>query len=191
MSWYEFDEQAIVECRCGWSGPTSSGGIEIFSECFAYECPTCGRTLAVFAPPTIEETKQKAAAGNEKAKGELASALRRKAFLERAKSLELKGTGQLPDLDGEEIILLWDFDDGKPGDRESWTVLRHGEREIWREIAYFEGKERYFEVASILCQKYGKNLKDLRPTQDSYLYLYGDDLRASSEIDSFRRNLGS
>jgi hypothetical protein len=69
------------------------------------------------------------------------------------------------------------------------TVLRIDGHEIWREIVYYEGKRRYFEVAAILRQKYGERLRDLRPTEASYTYLFGDDLSASSEIDSFRRRL--
>lgn len=188
-SWYDFDENAEVSCRCGWTGPTAAGGIEVFSECFSYECPECGRTLAVFSPPTIEETKPKAAEGNEKARGELASALRRERFLEKASNSELKTGSQLPELTGEEILIEWDFDD-PPEDRENcWTVLRHNRVEIWREIAYYEGRDRYFEIAGILREKYGHRLIDLRPTEASYLYLFGDDLNASSEIDAFRRRL--
>jgi len=186
MSWYDFDENQVVECRCGWRGPVSAGGIEICSQCFAFECPQCGKTLAVFSPPTIDETKKKAAEGNKKAQGELASALRRESFIERATASELDSADQLPDLDGDEIVIEWDFEDRQDPNGDNWTVLRHEGREIWREIAYYEGVDRYFEVAEILREKYGPRFADLEPTQASHLYLYGDDLRAASDIDRFR-----
>lgn len=176
MGWYEFDETKVVECLCGWSGTAVSGSIEFFDECFAYECPQCGRTLAVFPHLSIEETKRRAAEGNEKAKLELPGALRREAFLKRAAASELRTPEQLPDLDGDELIIEWDFDDGKPGDHESWTVLRHEGQEIWREVAYFEGLDRYREVASILIEKYGNRLVGFPSTKASAYYLHGDEI---------------
>jgi hypothetical protein len=177
MSWYDFDENQIVECRCGWRGPVSAGGIEIYSQCFAFECPQCGKTLAVFSPPTIDETKKKAAEGNKKAQGDLASALRRESFMQRATASELESADQLPDLEGDEIVIEWDFEDRKDPNGDNWTVLRHEGREIWREIAYYEGLDRYSDVATILIEKYGDRLVGFPATKASRLYLYGDDIR--------------
>lgn len=72
MGWYEFDENAVMECRyCDWSGPATSGGIGVFKDCFGYECPRCGKSLAVFPLVSVEETERKAAEGNAKALAEL------------------------------------------------------------------------------------------------------------------------
>lgn len=189
MSWYDFDENAVVDCRCGWSGPASAGGIEIFSQCFSFECPECGRTLAVFSHPTIDETKRKAAEGNEKAKAELASTLKRETFLERAAASELKDPGELPDLKGDELVIEWDFDDPPEDHQDCWTVLRHDGKEFWREVAYYEGIDRFREVASILREKYGTRLVELRPTSKSDTYLCGDDLYAGDTIKRINENL--
>ncbi len=178
MGWYEFDENEVVSCKCGWSGPASAGGIEFFGECFSYECPECGRTLAVFSYPLIEETKRKAAEGNEKAQGELQAALGRESFMERAKASELERPDQLPDLDGDGIIIEWDFEDREKQGGDCWTVLRHNGREIWREVAYYEGGSRYHAVATILIERYGTRLAGFPATEASKLYLYGDDWRS-------------
>jgi hypothetical protein len=42
-------------------------------------------------------------------------------------------------------------------------------------------------VAAILKEKYGARLLDLRPTERSLLYLWGDKLGAPAKIAEFRR----
>jgi hypothetical protein len=41
----------------------------------------------------------------------------------------------------------------------------------------------------ILKTKYGNRLRDLEPTQESYLYLLGDSLAADKKILQIRRTL--
>ncbi|MBK5233367.1 MAG: hypothetical protein JJE13_10355 [Thermoleophilia bacterium] len=164
MNWYEFDEDEVITCKCGWSG-TSKGNLEIQKLSFFFECPECSRALAVFDYPTVELTKSMAASGNEKAKGELEGALRRENFLDRAKVQELAGPEQLPDLEGDDLVIEWDFEgnEGKNGD--SFTILRHEGKEIWREVAYYEGIDRFERVLWILREKYGTRIAELRPTK--------------------------
>ena len=54
------------------------------------------------------------------------------------------------------------------------TVILHGEREIWRERAYFEGSDRFVAVHEILRQRYGDRMVAMVPTGRSQLYLGGD-----------------
>ena len=178
MSWYEFDEEALMTCRkCGWQGTSKQADLEIGSLSFHYDCPKCSKALAVFDHTSHLETKQMAAKGNEKAKRALPRVLSREEFLARASESELKTPDQLPDLEGEEIVIEWDFEDSKPGEDDNWTVLRHEGKEIWREIAYYEGLDRYREVATILIEKYADRLVGFPATSDSFLYLYGDNIR--------------
>ncbi len=71
MGWYEFDENAVKTCRCGWTGATASGDLEITDLVFHWDCPDCGKALAVFSHIPVEVTKRKAAEGNPKAIEEL------------------------------------------------------------------------------------------------------------------------
>lgn len=64
-----------------------------------------------------------------------------------------------------------------------------GEREIWRELAWYEGYERFREVAVLLQRKYGRALRDLVPRDESELYLYGDELDAPSRVEKVRAEL--
>lgn len=190
MGWYEFDEEAEMVCRrCGWTGNADQADIEIGSLSFHYECPKCSKALAVFDHVLHEETKKKAAEGNEKAQRELPGVLRRESFIERAKASELTSPNQLPDLDGDEIVIEWDFESREGENEDSWTVLRHEGREIWRENAYYEGLDCYSEVASILIEKYGERLVGFPATPASRLYLYGDNIH-DDPVESINERLG-
>lgn len=126
LGWYEFDEEAEMVCpRCGWKGNADAADLEIGSVSFHYECPKCSKALAVFSHVSEDETKRKAAEGNEKAKRDLPGALQRESFLERAQKSELDSPDQLPDLKGNEIVIEWDFEDHEKTGEDSWTVLRH------------------------------------------------------------------
>ena len=54
--------------------------------------------------------------------------------------------------------LFWDFEEDD--ERERWTVIRDGAKEIWRELSAFENYLRFGEVAAILKEKY-VDLQDL------------------------------
>lgn len=62
---------------------------------------------------------------------------------------------------------------------------------LWREPALYEGYKRFDEVAQILKAKYRERLRDLVPTSKSELYLYGDDLFASSFVEEVRTKLST
>ena len=89
-------------------------------------------------------------------------------------------------MEGLSLIFSWDFLEGTP---DHFTVIKHGEREIWREIAFWEGSERFAEVVNILKKKYGSRLADVVPTLQSELYLYGDDLGAPDFVRSVRASI--
>jgi len=191
VSYYEFDGDRQITCDCGWSGRAGQGSQEIHRELYDISCPACDRMLLIVPYPTHEETRAAAAAGNPSAERELARVESREAFFARAESHKLTEHSELPDLDGEEIVIEWDFEGPAEDDghRDSWTVLRHGDRVIWREIAFYEGYERFGEVLGILRKRYGPRLIDLRPTDESLYYLLGDALRAAGTVHSLRESL--
>lgn len=83
--------------------------------------------------------------------------------------------------------MIWDY----VTDNDDETIVRYGERELWREPAFYEGYERYLEVVEMLSQKYGHRLLDLVPTQASELFLYGDMLAAPRIVEKCRARLRS
>ena len=142
--------------------------------------------LLIIPFPTVEETRAAAAAGNGRAQAGLPDYNDRQAFLDRAAETELKNSDELPDLDGDEIVIDWDFDER--GD-EGWTVIRHGDCELWRELAYYEGVSRFAVVFALLQERYGSRLAAVRPTQASWTYLYGDDFSAPDKVDRLNASL--
>ena len=84
-------------------------------------------------------------------------------------------------------MIDWDLE-GQ--DDEDWTVLRHDGQEIWRELAYYEGYQRFAAVFEILRERYGSRLAEVRPTPASEVYLYGDKLSAPETVERLNASLG-
>jgi hypothetical protein len=140
--------------------------------------------LAIVSYPTVREAEQNWEKLTEQEKREV---LARKRSLAAWQAASLKSTDQVPDLAGPAVALVWDEVEGDAG--QPFTVIRHGETEIWREPAFYEGYERFREVVQILMQKYGKRLVDVVPTPASELYLFGDKLRAPEYVVQIRKAL--
>jgi tetratricopeptide (TPR) repeat protein len=186
LNYYDYDRDEPLTCpSCGWSG-RGADNEEYFEELLDVRCPRCDRMVLIVSLPTGEETRAAAAAGNPDAQGELPDVEARETFLERAQGLELKEAAQLPELGGKRLVIEWDFE--VRGD-DRWTVLRHGRREIWRELAYWEGYERFAEVFALLRERYGSRLAEVRPTPASEVYLYGDELSAPQTIECLNASL--
>lgn len=191
VDYYEYDRNRMVTCRCGWTGRAGDHE-DYFREVLDIRCAKCDEMLLVVAYPTHERTRAAAAAGNEEAEKEMKKVIEREAFFARAEEHALHSASDLPDLEGDDLVIEWDFDDSeKPRVKDYWTVLRHEGREIWREVAFYEGINRFEQVLWILREKYGSRLAELRPTSASSDYLCGDDIQASSRIDSLNAELKS
>ena len=95
----------------------------------------------------------------------------------------LTSPGQLPELDGEKLILTWD-------QIEADSIILSEDRVIWRERTGWEVYERFEEIAGILKEKYGRRLKDIVPTPRSLYALYGDSTRANFHVAFVRESLG-
>lgn len=175
-AYYDFFDGSPVTCAsCGWSGPgddwwtESNRGMDLFD----IWCPRCDAKRGFLSFPTHQETIDAAAAGSERATAALPALEQREAFLERASASELTDASDLPDLEGDELELLWDLEvDDDGGDHV--TVIRHGERELWRETAYWQGGDRFAAVFTILRRRYGWRLAALVATDESLGYLGGD-----------------
>ena len=191
LKYWDDTSEVRVECLCGWSGVAKETIREDFRELHTLSCPTCDTTLFIVSFPTAEETRAAAATGNPEALVELGAVEQREAFWARAEEHKLREAGELPDLDGDELVIEWDFEEpaakGNPGDK--WTILRYGEQVIWREFAFYEGYKRFGEVREILRARYGDRLVDLRPSEGSRYYLLGDVLSAGGIVRSLRKSL--
>lgn len=186
IAYWDYDETAPVRCsECGWVGPGLHGQ-RFFRELLDVTCPECDRMLLVVPFPTTAETRAAAEAGNQRARAELGTVEAIEARQANVREQALTADSELPEIGQDEITIVWDLE-GTGFD--VVTVLRHEGREIWREPAFFEGIERFEEVARLLRARYGKRLVALEPSPASTMYLYGDRLSAPRRVEAVNRGL--
>lgn len=191
FAWHDDWKTPVLTCpRCGWQGTFNEGAVEDYDQLRDSSCPKCWKIVAIVLYPTIAESR---ANWDKLSDTEKQWVDRLDAAKQAFDATKLKAADQLPDLDGDEIRLLWDFETDAQG--EPLTLIRHRDDAglnpvIWRETAVFEGYNRFERVATILKDKYGACLKELAPTAGSTLYLYGDSLSADDKIARMREKLG-
>ena len=189
FGFYDNWKSAPLECpRCGWKGTFEQGAVEYYDDLMDCSCPECSHfdppRLAIVFYPTIEESEQNWEKLTDEEKKQVQC---RKAWLAKWDAASLKSIDQLPELTGPKVELIWDCVKDNTG--QEFTVIRHGDTEIWREIACYESCERFREVVLVLKQKYGSRLADVVPTAASEFDLYGDKLSAPDEVEKIRKEL--
>ncbi len=188
--YYDDWKSEVFTCPdCDWTGTFEEGCVEIYAELMDSSCPICDYystpTLAIVSYPTLEESEQN---WDKVSDIDKYGILLRKSFLEKLEKMRLKSATELPDLEGSSIVITWDCAGDKPGP-DYYTILKHGDTEIWREPAIYEGYERFSEIVEILKEKYGESLVDVVPTKASDLYLYGDSLGSIRAVKGIRSRI--
>ena len=183
--YYDDWKSTVVECaQCEWKGTFYQGSVGYFDELMDTSCPVCDKMLAVVPYPTIAESEQNWDRLTDQEKQEVSA---RKKWLAEWDAASLKSVNQLPELEGNELSLEWDMIETKSGRK--FTIIRYRDREVWRELASWEGYNRFRKVAAILKEKYGQCLVDVVPTAASALYLYGDKLSSIQTVEEIRQSL--
>jgi len=176
----DWKEQSHTCGECGWHGTGEDAQFgDIYATFGEKLCPRCNAILFVLEWPTTEESRQNWDKLDDAEKRRLE---RREARDQEIAERSLKAPEQLPELDGEELILGWD----QQGDD---MLITYGDQIIWREPVFYEGSDRFAEVAEILHQKYGDRLRDLVPSEQSKLYLYGDWTYTATKVEQTRQLL--
>jgi len=177
MNYYEWRE-ATHKCKhCGWSGTGKDAKLqEAFSEIAEYGCPACSERIAVVAYPTTAEIRS-SGAPRDRLLADVVD-MGRSEWKRRA----LRTADQLPEVEGDSVVLTWDRD-GRD------IVISQGDRVVWRELGSWEEYDRFGEIAAILVERYGARLADLVPTVDSWDALYGDRIGAPSCVDADRKRI--
>ena len=169
---------------CGWSGKGSEGEEELYSDLYDVSCPACGHMLLIVPYPTVEETRAAAAAGNPRAIENLDTAEQVAARREQFERTKLKDASQLPSIPGAgPLDFEWDTEEKRGAD--STTTIRLGGREVWKELAVYEGAWRFEEIVEILIARYGARFRSMTPTRRSDIYLWGD--RATANVERWFR----
>lgn len=184
-TYWEYDATDPLDCRaCGWSGTTIPESHDAFLD---VRCPECDAPILKISWPSTAETRAAAEAGNAGAARELVRVEQIEARWAEAARTQLERPDQLPVIDAGRITITWDFEEARG---EHWTVLRHEGLELFRELAYWEGIERFVAVVGVLEQAYGGRLRAVEPTPDSTMYLWGDRLGAPSTVEGINERLG-
>jgi hypothetical protein len=190
--YWDFDSQRDTPLTCpvcGWTG-SAEENMDVHDDLFDVCCPKCDRMILIVRFPTVAETRAAAATGNQRAAASLpsmeAQQKARSEWWNRASESLLRDAAQLPDLDGDRLVIVWDIE---TIDDEQWTVLRHDDQEICREMAFWEGIGRFADVVEILRSRYGRRLVEVRPTPASEPYLWGDKYGVDKTIESINAAL--
>lgn len=187
LSQYYFDAMREEhKCPCGWVGQGNALVMgELFDDRSEWHCPACDAKLLVVLHPTLEEYR---ANWDELDDKERRSVERCEQFWDQFRREMLRGPDDLPDVSDPSFVLTWDCSDNPDSRR---TLIKLGDRVLFSEPEVWEGYERFEEVAEILKTKYGPRLKDVIPTKQSWMYLYGDKSRAPEFVEETRRKLFS
>jgi hypothetical protein len=180
----DWQHETFICSECGWTGTVGFGDLEAGDVAAIIECPKCYRSLGVVLYPNLQDTKEAAAQGNEEAikalPGFEARVERNWELLDRFKQEKIQSADQLPNLEGESLAFGWDFVKGEDG--EFYQVIRVGDAEVWRELAFFNNMQRFEEVKEVLKAKYGTRFKSLTPTPASIEWLSGDNFQKATQI---------
>ena len=180
----DWQHEAFKCEQCGWTGTVGFEDLEVGDVAAIIECPKCYRSLGVVMFPSLQETREAAALGNEEAIQALPSFENRIKdnwkLLDRFDHEKLRSADQLPSLDSETLEFEWDFEKGNDG--EWYQVIRAVSVEVWRELAFFNNIRRFEEIKGMLRAKYGTRFKSLTPTPASIEWLSGDNLGKALQI---------
>lgn len=89
-------------------------------------------------------------------------------------SNHLHSLEQLPELEGESLEFRWDIAVHVGTENEDFQIIKIGEKEVWRELAFWGNIPRFNEIKELLKQRYGTRFKSLTPTNGSLDFLTGD-----------------
>jgi hypothetical protein len=112
--------------------------------------------------PSLRDTEKAAAQGIEEAIRDLPEkrkwVKRIETRINRFEREKLKRADQLPELWGEALEFTMDV---VSLDGEDYQVIRLGDVEVWRELAFWDHLQRFDEIKNILREKYGRQFKSL------------------------------
>ena len=176
VAYYAFDRHGNVTCpHCGAQANVDDW-IENYDELFDVTCGKCGVMLYIVSYPTFEEVREWAERGHPAAIADLPGLDKREAFLARATASQPKSPDELPELEGDQLAFTWAFQRDEDENGDHVVAVSLGETELWCEVAFWEGYDRFNELRELLRERYRERFVSLTPTEASYLYLLGDKL---------------
>jgi hypothetical protein len=180
--------EALTCEQCGRKWKLDLKRADEYEQPLEFRCPACDAVLAIVNFPTVDEMKENwdKLSPSEKELCSTAEDLDRDFAI-----TNLNSPAQLPDIEAEQIILVWDVEPelGDVSGEPKYVTIKHQGQSIWKERAFFECVGRFDEVVDVLKKKYGNRLKDLLPSSASLTFLGGDDLSAWDKLAKIRSRM--
>jgi len=155
---------------------------------FTRECPDCAHNVVSISLPHVAEMLGDL--------GDLPPETREEVFAFAGQSTQwqrekLHRIEQLPEINLDHIVLVWDTDDeGQEGSEPyGQIIIRCGEREIYRGASSWGHYAYFIDACKVLRRKYGKRLHDVIPTERTFSALWGDEIRAPEIVEGMRERL--
>lgn len=181
---WQADQYDCQSCKWHGTGGELTQG-ELSRDFFELLCPVCEEYVTLVMLPTVEESRANWEKLSQDEREQVEAVERHRAnFVAR----KLSEKSQLPDIETPSFVLHWDFVEAGFGFD---TLIKHGDTMIFSEPAFWEGYERFIQVAEILRARYGSALRDLIPTEASSTYLYGDRLSSPNTVSEARKRIFS
>jgi hypothetical protein len=169
--------------KCGWSGKGSALGAGDITRTGCEElCPSCNEMIDWLEFPLVAEMLE----NFDKLKPEdQKMALVISQGHNKWEASKLKSVDQLPDIESDYIVLLWDEDQNADE-----IMIRHGRDVIFRQQRAWEYFEFFITACRILKTKYGYRLLDVVPTPRAAGSIYGDRCFGPTGEAEMRRLIG-
>ncbi|MFZ1730416.1 MAG: hypothetical protein WBQ23_10050 [Bacteroidota bacterium] len=182
MNYFTYKEENHECPHCGWIG---KGTELVFSELYSavadYKCPSCNEEIFTLSFTTIEQMNANRDLLSDEEREELDRA---ETFRTNYYQRMVNGTSSLPEIADDEFIPVWDCEHVAETDAYE-TVVRHGSVEILREMAAYEGYNRFYTIVRMLKEHYGENMLGILPTDAGWGWLLGDRIKSIWETADF------
>jgi hypothetical protein len=152
-----------MSCRCSecdWEGVGSDLGLQFQGRQNWASCPNCFNDLAIITAFT-EEEYQASYIGE-----------RYREFVASCKRKQTTDPKVLPSIKGLGLEFTWDIEEQEDGPND-YVVVTCKDQEVFRELAYWKNQDRFDEVNDMLKGRYGIRFREMSPTFQSIVYLYG------------------
>lgn len=181
FSTYDCWEGSEAQCsECGWRGQLGNDRVHLENDYVEILCGNCSNPVAYVRFPS----KAEAVAAQDEITVMMFEVM--EAHASKFQRYCLKSPDQLPEIEDNEIYIVWDTVERSKENPDSYTCFKHNDTILFKEPAVFEYGERYREVATIFREKYGSRLIDIVPTWGGWLYLGGDTYFSLRKAESAR-----
>jgi hypothetical protein len=158
---------------------------ELHETFFTCECPACGNNVVLIELPHVTDMLANLDNLPLETRAEVIAFAKRCARWEKEK---IHCIEQLPEIDLDHIVLIWDadYEGHEYSELYARIVIRCGEREIYRGPSSWEYYDYFIDACKVLRQKYGNRLHDVIPTERTLNAMWGDKLRAPGIVKGMR-----